>query len=202
MFHVSLPENLFETLWHNGAQYINKSNVCQFFKTKIILEQYGTNLAQNDTNLYQLLKRFLEIFQHNCPIDISNISHFSKKILFCGKGQFGQKLCNLMICTLRIFLKLYSMMGYKRPMQCWSAFPINSLLVDRANPNLGQNYAALSDDFLSEIFFEMLLLDRKQQAHKSNSQFSQKISLGKNGQYGPNLSQNYATLYKDLLGGA
>ena len=62
-----------------------------------------------------------------------------------------------MICSPRIFLKLCSMMGYKRPMQCWSTFPINSLLVDRAKLNLGKNYATLSDDLLSEIFFEMLM---------------------------------------------
>ena len=46
-----------------------------------------------------------------------------------------------------------SMMGYKIPMQCWSTYPINSLLVERAKPNLDQNYATVSDDLLSEIFF-------------------------------------------------
>ena len=70
--------------------------------------------------------------------------------------------------------------------------------MDRAKPNLCQNYATLSDDLLSEIFL-LLLQYRTQQAQKSNSQFSQKISLGGNGQFGPNLSQNYATLYKDLF---
>ena len=41
-------------------------------------------------------------------LDISNISQFSKKIPFWGKGQFGQKLCNLilMICALRIVFKI------------------------------------------------------------------------------------------------
>ena len=36
-------------------------------------------------------------------------------------------------------------------MQCWSTFPVNSLLVDRAKPYLCQNYATLSDDLLSDI---------------------------------------------------
>ena len=88
------------------------------------------------------------------------LANFQRKFPFCGKGQFGQKLCNLMICSLRIFLKLCSMMGYKRPMLCWSTFPTNSVLVDRANPNLGQHFATFSDDFLSEIFFKILLSDR------------------------------------------
>ena len=79
-------------------------------------------------------------------------------------------------------------------MQYWLTFPINSLLVDRAKPSLCQNYAPLSDDLFSEIIF-MLLQYRTQQAHKSNSQFS----LGRNGQSGPNFSQNYATLCKDLF---
>ena len=50
-------------------------------------------------------------------LDISNISQFSKKIHFWGNGQYGQKLCNLivMICSLRTFLKLCSIMGYKKP---------------------------------------------------------------------------------------
>ena len=55
-----------------------------------------------------------------------------------------------------------------------------------------------NDDLLSEISL-LLLQYRTQQAQKSNSQFSQKLSLGRNGQFGPNLSQNYATLYKDLF---
>ena len=42
-------------------------------------------------------------------------------------------------------------MEYKRPMQRWSTFPINTLLLDRAKPNLDQYYATLHEDL-----FEML----------------------------------------------
>ena len=82
-------------------------------------------------------------------------------------------------------------------MQCWLNFPIKSLLVHRAKPNLGQNYVTLSDDLLSEIFLEMLFKIGIQ-----NCQFSQQIYLRNNGQFAPNLSQNYATLYRHLFGGA
>ena len=151
------------------------------------------------SKITQLLLTAQKIFRNILAVQYSQaLVIFVNKIPFYSKGQFGQKLCNLTICSLRIFLKICSMMGYKRPMQCWSTFPINSLLVDRAKPNLCQNYATLSDDLLSDIFL-ILLQYRTQQAQKSNSQFSQKLSLGRNGQFGPNLSQNYATLYKDLF---
>ena len=45
----------------------------------------------------------------------------------------------------------------------------------------------------------MLSSDKTQQAHKSSSQFSQKVSHGKSAQFRPNLNQNYATLYNDLF---
>ena len=54
-------DNFFEILWHNGAQYIDKSNISQVPK-KI---SFGAVWAQLDPklhNLYELLKRFLEIF--------------------------------------------------------------------------------------------------------------------------------------------
>ena len=35
-----------------------------------------------------------------------------------------------------------------------------------------------------------------------NCQFSQQIYLRNNGRFAPNLSQNYATLYRHLFGGA
>ena len=55
-----LSENFFEILWYNGAQYIDKSKVS--FPKKI---SFGAVWAQFDPklhNLYELLKRFLEIF--------------------------------------------------------------------------------------------------------------------------------------------
>ena len=47
-------------------------------------------------------------------------------------------------------------MGYKRPKQCWSTFPKNFLLVERATP--AQFGPKLSDDTIlfSENLFEML----------------------------------------------
>ena len=117
LFHYSSSVYFLEILWHDGAQYIDKSN-SKFFRK---------NLQP---------QRFLETFQHNGvqQLDISNISQFSNKIPFSSKGQFWQKLCNLilMICSLRVFLNLCSMMGYKRPNQCWPAFPRNLILMERA----------------------------------------------------------------------
>ena len=127
MFHDSLSENFFEILWHDGAQYIDKIIISQSFKKNL------------------LFWRFLEAFQHNGvqQLDISNISQFFRKISFLGKGKLGQKLYKIIltICSLRGFLKLCSMMGYKRPKQCWSTFPKNSLWwKGQLRPNLAQNY--------------------------------------------------------------
>ena len=68
----------------------------------------------------------------------------------------------------------------------------------------GPNYAAVSEEQLSENVFGALYCDTTHQVDNGNREFSQKISPGENVQFGPNLSQNYATLYvmissKDLF---
>ena len=108
-----------------------QSNVSQFSK-KI---SFWSNMGPILPKITQLKLTALEIFRMWCTSSTSVILvNFPRKIFFWGNGQFRQKLCNLilMICSLRIFLKLCSMMGYKRPKQCWSTFPKNSLLVERA----------------------------------------------------------------------
>ena len=39
MFHDLLSENFFEIVWCDGVQYIDKSNVSQFSKNNLLLEQ-------------------------------------------------------------------------------------------------------------------------------------------------------------------
>ena len=128
-----------------------KVTLVNFQKKNLLFKQYGPNLVQNytTTNCSKDFQEYFSIMESNSQALVI----FVNKILFYSKGQFGQKLCNLTICSLRIFLKICSMMGYKRPMQCWSTFLTNFLLVGWAKPNLGQNYATLSADLLSEIFF-------------------------------------------------
>ena len=39
MFHDLLSENFFEIVWCDGVQYIDKSNVSQFSKNNLLLQQ-------------------------------------------------------------------------------------------------------------------------------------------------------------------
>ena len=92
-----------------------------------------------------------------------------------------------------------SMMGYKRPMQCWSTSPKDFLLVDRVKPNLDQNYATLSDDLLSEIFFLKRCCKIEHNRHtKLIVNFPGNYILGKMGNLGP-IWAELRNLYKDLF---
>ena len=114
-------------------------------------------------------------------MDISNIRQFYKKIPFCGKGQFGQKLCSLMICSLSIFLKLCCMMDIKHQWNVGQLFQqITFSWTCQLKPNLGQNYATLSDDLLFEIFFLKCCSKRDHNRHaKVIVNFPRKYLLGK-----------------------
>ena len=60
MLHDSLFENFFEILWHNGAQYIDKSNVSRFPK-KIF---FWSNMDPILPKVTQLLLTAQEIFRN------------------------------------------------------------------------------------------------------------------------------------------
>ena len=55
MSHGSLSEDLLEVLWYNEAQWLGKNSVSQLSKKISFWGQYGPNLVQNYTNLYQYL---------------------------------------------------------------------------------------------------------------------------------------------------
>ena len=52
MFHDSFSEIFFESLWHNWAQYIDKSNVSQFSKKISPLGAIWAQLGPKLHNLY------------------------------------------------------------------------------------------------------------------------------------------------------
>ena len=147
MFHDSFCENFLDILWHNGAQYLDKINVSQFSTKNILLEQYGPTLTQNCTtciNCSKDFKKYFSIMESNSQTSVILVN-FPRKFPFAARCNLGQSYANLLS---QDFLKLRSMMGHKRPIQCWSTFLINFLLLDRTKTNLGQNYATLCDDLL------------------------------------------------------
>ena len=89
MSHDSLIEDLFKVLWHHEVQKIDKISLSHFSKN-LLLGQYGPNLAQNCTMLYQI----------NCSRDFQKYSsmmwcnsqtlvifvNFPKKFLFQTSG--------------------------------------------------------------------------------------------------------------------
>ena len=131
MFHDSLSEFFFfEIVCCDGTQYIDKSNVSQFSKKVSFWSNMGPILLK----IKQLKLTALEIFRMWCTSSTSVIlANFPRKFSFGARGNSGKNYAILFISSLRIFLKLCSMMGYKRPKQCLSTFPKNSLLVEREN---------------------------------------------------------------------
>ena len=131
MFHDSLSENFFEISWHNAQTKVTLVNFPKQSPFGAIQAQFVPNYV-TCINYSRYFQKYFSIMEFN-----SQTFQFSKKILFCSKGQFGQKLCNLSICSLRICFKSCSILGYKRSMQCSSTFSIDSLLLlDRDKPKL------------------------------------------------------------------
>ena len=102
-----------------------------------------------------------------------------------------------MICSVKTFLKWCSMMecnSWTKVMlvNFSKKLPFGEVTHMPYGPKLCK---LLSHDLLLHNFFEMLLQERTQQVDIINSQFCPKISFETNGKFGPNLGQNYATLY-------
>ena len=78
-------------------------------------------------------------------LDVSNISQFSKKFPSWGKGQVGQKLCNLffIICSLMVFWNYVAWWDIKDQINVGQIFQKSSFWwKGQLGLNLGQNYAA------------------------------------------------------------
>ena len=147
--------------------------------------------------LVLLLQRFLETLQYNGvqQLNISNISQFSKKIPFCSKGQFGPKLSNLIICSLRTFLKCCSKIELSRYTIVTVNFPRKQAIWTQFKPKLYETLYLIS---ALRICLKCWRMMGAQQVGKSDvSQFSKTISfLGKMGnlEFGTTLANIFATI--------
>ena len=147
--------------------------------------------------LVLLLQRFLETLQYNGvqQLNISNISQFAKKIPFCSKGQFGQKLSNLIICSLRTFLKCCSKIELSRYTIVTVNFPRKQAIWTQLKPKLYETLYLIS---ALRICLKYCRIMGAQQVGKSDvSQLSKTISfLGKMGnlEFGTTLANIFATI--------
>ena len=172
-------------------------------QTKVALDNYVPTLTQTYTTSESFnVQKFLEIFQPDGihQSDISNINQFSQKISFWGKGQFGQKICNLihMMYFLRNSLNGCRIVVYHNQTKAMLIhFSKNVHFGEREtqvqfNPKLRNR---VFHDFVHYDFFEILQYFIIQQVDSSISEFSKKLSFEVNRQFGTNLVQNFGNLY-------